>query len=92
MNMIQQGFEDNCSSNSLISLTTKICCHLFITSKTDISKYPIKSKNIVWTHLLFYFHFSCYYLKLLTSQSKFSGTRKFALRYQQFGMNFDFDI
>ena len=32
------------------------------------------------------------HLKLLISQSKFSGTRKFTLRYQQFGMNLDFDI
>ena len=33
-----------------------------------------------------------YNLKLLVSQSKFSGTRKFTLRYQYFGMNFDFEI
>ena len=30
--------------------------------------------------------------KLLISQIKFSGPRKFILRYQQFGMNFDFDV
>ena len=29
----------------------------------------------------FYFHFSSFYLKLLISQSKLSGTRKFTLRY-----------
>ena len=31
-------------------------------------------------------------LKLLVPQSKFSGTRKFTLRYQLFEMNFDFEI
>ena len=30
--------------------------------------------------------------KLLLSQSKFSETRKFSLRYQYFSMNFDFEI
>ena len=31
-------------------------------------------------------------LKLLVSQSKFSGTRKLTLRYQSFKINFDFEI
>ena len=40
----------------------------------------------------FYLHFKSCYPKLLISQSKLSGTRKFTLRYQLFGMNFDFKI
>ena len=36
--------------------------------------------------------FSSFYLKLLISQSKFSGTRKFTLRYQYLEMNFNFDL
>ena len=34
---------------------------------------------------------SCY-LKLMISESKFSGTRKFTSRYYEFGMTFDFEI
>ena len=44
------------------------------------------------THFLFYIHFNFFYLKLLISQNKFSGTRKLTLRYQKFSMNFDFEI
>ena len=40
--------------------------------------------------LFFYFHFINLYLKLLLSQSKFSGSRKFTLRYRWFGMKYDF--
>ena len=29
-----------------------------VISNTDISKYPLISKNIVWTHFLFFFTFS----------------------------------
>ena len=32
------------------------------------------------------------YLKLLISQSRFPGTRKFVLRWQEFWMTFDFEI
>ena len=61
-------------------------------SNTDISKYPLISKNIVQTELQFYLHFNSCYLKLLLSQSKFSAIRKFTLRYQWFGKNFNFEI
>ena len=60
-------------------------------SNTDVSKYH-KSKNIVWTHSLFYLHSNSCSLKLLISQSKFSGTRKFTLRYHKFVMSVDFEI
>ena len=40
----------------------------------------------------FYLHFSICYFKLLIPQSKFSGTRKFTLRYQQFGKTVDFEL
>ena len=51
-------------------------------SNTDISKYRLISKNIEWTRFLLLINFNSGYLKLLISQSKFSGTRKFTLRYQ----------
>ena len=51
-------------------------------SNTDISKKSLKSKNIVSTYFLFYSNFNFFVLKLLMSQRKFSGTRKFTLRYQ----------
>ena len=46
-------------------------------SNTDISKYPLISKNIVWTQFLFQFALQPFYLIILISQSKFSGTKKF---------------
>ena len=61
-------------------------------SITDISKYPLISENIVWTNFLFFLHFNSFHLKLLVSQSKFSGTRKFTLRYQYFELNSDFEV
>ena len=54
----------------------------FVTSNTDISKYPLIPKNKIWTH--FPFDFNSFNLKLLLS-----GTRKFPLK---FGMNFNFEI
>ena len=53
-----------------------------VISNTGISKYSLLSKNTVYTDFLFYIHFNFCYLKLLISQSKFSGSRKFTLRYQ----------
>ena len=50
----------------------------------------IVSKNTVRTFSYLYFN-SCH-LKLLISQSKFSGTREFTLRYQQFEMYLQFEI
>ena len=50
------------------------------------------SKNIVWTISHLSLHFKSCYLKLLISQSKFSGTRKFTLRYQQFEIGFDSEV
>ena len=37
-------------------------------------------------------NFNSCHLKQLKSQSKFSGTRKFTLKYQKFEKNFDFEI
>ena len=51
-------------------------------SNTDISKYPLISKNIVWTHFQFLLYFNFFDLKLPVSRSKFSGNRIFSLRYQ----------
>ena len=59
-------------------------------SDTDISSYPFISKNTIWTYFLFHLHFNFRDFKLLISQSKFSGARKFTSRYQWFGMNFNF--
>ena len=53
-----------------------------VISNSGILKCPVISKNIFWTHLLFSLTFQPCYLKLLVSQSKFSETRKFTLRYQ----------
>ena len=40
-------------------------------------------QGILYGHILnFSIHFSAFYLKLLISQSKFFGPRKFTLRYQ----------
>ena len=44
-------------------------------------------------HISYYkFGLNSFYLKLLISQSKFSGHRKFTLRYQLFWVNFNFEI
>ena len=61
-------------------------------SNTDISKYRFISDNIIWMYFLLLFSFQLLLPQLLISQSKFSGTRKFTLRFQKFGMNFDFEI
>ena len=59
-------------------------CQLAISQNTDISNYFLISMNIVWTYFLFFFacQFQTCYFKLVIFQSKFSGTRKFTLRYQ----------
>ena len=51
---------------------------------TGISKYRylLYQRKQFRNILYFYFHFNSFYLKLLISQSKFSGPRKFSLRYQ----------
>ena len=59
-------------------------------SNTDISNHSI-SQRIYFGHI-FYLHVftsQSFYLKLLISQSKFSGIRKFTLTYQWFRMNFE---
>ena len=61
-------------------------------SNSVISKYLLISKNIGLTNVLFYLHFNSSTLKLLIFQRKFSRIRKFTFRYEQFGMNFDFEI
>ena len=64
-----------------------------MSSGHDVSKRLFTSNNIVSTHFLFYFHFlSSSYLELSISQSKFSGTKTFIVRYRLFGMNPDLDI
>ena len=57
---------------------------LEISQNTDISNYFLITMNIVWNISYFSLHvsFQTCYLKLVISQSKFSGTRKFTLRYQ----------
>ena len=60
-------------------------------SNTDISKYPLISKYTVQISYFNYFLNSCY-LKLLISRNKFSGTRKFNLGDQVFGLSFDFEV
>ena len=42
----------------------------------------IKETEYSWTHGHFSSRFNSWYPKLLMSQSKFSGPRKFSLRYQ----------
>ena len=67
-------------------------------SRAMVSQSTILHQRIYFGHIsyffsfFFIFHFNSLYLKLLISQRKFSGTRKFPLRYQWFGMNFDFEI
>ena len=61
-------------------------------SNTDILKYHPILKIQFRLFSYFHLHFKSSHLKLLISQSKFSGTRKFILKYQQSGMNFDFEI
>ena len=60
-----------------------------VTSSTD--KVPNDVKIKAWTYFIFSLHISSCHLKLLVFESKFSGSRKFTLRYQQFEMNFDFE-
>ena len=63
---------------------------LFI-SNIYLSKYLSRHiKNKVWIN--FPFCVLTVHPKLLIFQSKFSGTRKFTLKYQDFEMNFDFEI
>ena len=53
-----------------------------VQSVLDISNFDI-SKTIVKTDsFFFHLHLNSCYFKLLIYQSKFSGTRKFTLRYQ----------
>ena len=60
----------------LKKLNTETCvCR----TKLDIVKFIFCLKNLVWIHI--YFHFNYPFLKLLMSQSKFSGTRKVTVRY-----------
>ena len=59
----------------------------FSVSQTLISQ----STSYSFGHSL-YLHWNPCCLKLLVFKSKFSGTRKFTLRYQYFRMNFDFEI
>ena len=59
----------------------------------DISNTDIAGQRIHFDQIsIFYLHFNFYNTKLLISQSKFSGIRKFTLRYQYSGMNFHFEI
>ena len=59
---------------------------------TDISNH-LRYQIIYFGHSPdFYVHSNSCYLKILISQSKFSGTRKFTLRYQYFEMIIDFEI
>ena len=53
-----------------------------------------KRVDCMYTVLTFYSYsiFNSSHIKLLISQSKFSGTRNFSLSYQLFGMNFEFEI
>ena len=51
-------------------------------SNIDISRYLPYHHYILDTFPTFYLHFNSCFLKLLISQSKFYGTRKFTLRYQ----------
>ena len=43
-------------------------------------------------NLYCWFYFNLFHLKVLIPPSKFSGTRKFTLRYQWFEMNFEFEV
>ena len=62
-------------------------------SNTDISK-----NLLIRTSYSYFEHFSILFTselllsQLLISQSKFSGARKFTLRYRYFGTNSDFEI
>ena len=51
--------------------------------------YTLKGEKV---NVMLEFHLKTFCLKLLISQSKFSGARKFTLRYQQFETNFVFKI
>ena len=65
-----------------------------MTSGHDVSKHLFYVKEYsVDTFPIFCFHFlSSVYLELAISQSKFSGTKTFIVRYRLFGMNLDLDI
>ena len=56
----------------------------------EITEFKITRVDCI-TYFIYIIINSCF-LKLLISQSKFSGNRKFTMRYQQFGMNFKFEI
>ena len=57
-----------------------------------IAPYPLVSRKKLWTHSFFIFSLTQLYVKLLISQSKLSGTRTFALKYQWLWIRFDFEI
>ena len=69
------------SKAATIAKTIRVQSSLDI-SNTDISKFPLKSKNVVLTIFYFQLNFKFMYVTLLISHSKFSGTRKFTVRYQ----------
>ena len=63
-----------------------------VISNSDISKYPLISKNIS-EHIPVFLHITTPVISnTRVSQSKFSGTRKFTSRYQEFETNFDYEI
>ena len=61
-------------------------------SNTDTSKHSLISKKTVWNIFYDSLIFSSGYRKLLLSQSKCSGSRKFNLGYKYFEMTSDFEI
>ena len=58
----------------------------YLSQYLKLLRYPFISKNIIWAHFLFsLLYFSSYYLKLLVSNSKCSGTKKFLWNITSFG-------
>ena len=65
---------------------------VFCILKYTCNKHIYQKVNILRAHFLFSLNFNFCYLKLVISQSKFSGTRKFTLRYQLFELSSILDI
>ena len=80
-------------SNTVIfqSVISQTVISQTVISQTVMSQIVISQSTLLYQRHMSYFIFILAF-KLLISQSKFSGTRKFTLKYQLFGINFDFEI
>ena len=80
-------------NKSLLNLCIVVTKHSQLSVSRALISQHTSYQRIQFEHVPYFsLHFSFSFMNLPISQSKFSGTRKFALRHQWYGMNFDFGI